>query len=102
MAWEAGFVTPELEDDIFDVSGSVTGGDSTNSVKFSSTILDPLHYVYSCPSLIEKGEIELILIDDELVPTFNVDFIEGDGCNNLFRSTVDCDGQPISFTYPFN
>lgn len=102
MTWESGFVSPELDDDIFDVSGSVTGNDYSNSVEFSSTILDPLHYVYACPNLLEKGEIELILIDNELVPTFNIDFIENDGCNNLFKSTVDCDGQPISFTYPFN
>ena len=102
MNWLNGFVSPKLEDDIFDVSGSVSGTDLVHSKEFSSKILQPLHYVNECSNYIESGEMEITLVDDELVPTFTIDFIEEDGCNNLFQSTVNCNDQPVSFTYPFN
>ena len=51
---------------------------------------------------IEKGLMDIQLIGDTAVAGFLVDFIEADGCNNLFQVSVDCEGSPISFTYPMN
>jgi len=102
MLWQAGFTSPDVADDIFDVSGNLSGDDKKNGKQFTATITDPLHYVNACPDLLESGVINLTLTNDTTVSGFEVDFITADGCNNLFKATVDCEGSPISFTYPFN
>jgi len=100
--WGQGFATADPTDDIFDASGNVSGEDKMNSKDFTAKILEPLHYVTACPDYIEKGLMDVQLIGDTAVSGFLVDFIEADGCNNLFQVSVDCEGSPISFTYPMN
>jgi hypothetical protein len=99
--WEQGFTTAEPSDDIFNVSGTVSGNDTKNNKSFSSTVIEPLHYVNACADGIEKGRMDIDLISDTTI-AITIDFIESDGCNNLFEVSVDCQGSPISFTYPMN
>lgn len=100
--WMQGFSTVDATDDIFDVTGNVTGEDNANSKDFTASVIEPLHYVAACPDYIERGIMDVQLIGDTTVSGFAVDFIEADGCNNLFQVSVDCEGSPISFTYPMN
>ena len=101
LQWLSGFETVALEDDILDVSGQVSGIDSLSTKEFTADILSPLHLNGACAYVIERGEIKISLVDDELVPTIDIDFINSDSCNNLFNATVDCTGNPLSFTFPF-
>ncbi len=100
-SWSQGFTTVNPDDDIFDVAGNVMGEDKTNVKNFTALMIEPLHYVTSCPDYLEKGIVEVELTGDSTV-VFLIDFIESDGCNNLFQITADCDGNPLSFTYPMN
>lgn len=100
--WTQGFASADPTDDIFDVSGNVSGEDKANSKDFTASVVEPLHYVAACKDYLEKGIMDLQLIGDTTVSGFQVDFIEADGCNNLFQASVDCQGSPISFTYPMN
>jgi len=99
--WQNGFKSQDILDDVIDVSGSVIGGDSVSSKDFTANILSPLHLSGACNSYIEWGELRITLKDEELVPTMDIDFIASDSCNNLFKATVDCTGNPLSFTFPF-
>lgn len=101
-SWGQGFETSDPTDDIFDVSGIVTGEDKENAKDFTADVIQPLHYVTACPDYIEKGILDIQLVGDTTVSGFIVDFIDSDGCNNLFQVSVDCEGSPISFTYPMN
>jgi len=102
LQWQAGYSTTDVLDDIMALSGSVIGGDSVNSKDFTVDILTPLHLNGACSSVIESGELEITLLNDEIVPIITIDFILNDGCNNLFQATVDCQGNPLSFTFPLD
>ena len=103
MQWLSGFLTMEANDDIFKVYGAIDGADLENNSLFEADIIDSLHYDYACVNYIEYGSLDLTISgDSSSVGVINVDFIESDGCNNLFMVTATCDQGPISFTYPFN
>ncbi len=102
MLWQGGFVSPVMTDDVFEVSGTIAGDDNKNAKQFTATFTEPLRYVNACQYFLESGVIDITLTGDTTVAGFEVDFIGGDGCNNLFKATVECQGSPISFTYPFN
>ena len=101
LLWEEGFETEVSNDDIFNVSGTVSGVDNMNIKNFTSMVIEPLRYVTNCPAVVEKGIMEIELVGDSTV-MFMLDFIEADGCNNLFEVTADCDGSPLSFKYPMD
>lgn len=101
LNWLNGFESITVEDDVMELSGQLTGLDSISGKEFTAEILSPVHLNRACSYLMESGEVRLSMIDDELVPTIDIDFISSDSCNNLFNASVDCKGNPLSFTFPF-
>lgn len=99
--WQAGFDTPDPNDDIFDLQGTINGDDFQNSKMFNGTVLDPLLYNGSCPYFIEQGVMDVGLVGDTALTGFSVDFVQADNCNNIFQITVDCDGSPLVFDYAY-
>ena len=96
--WVQGFSTEEEADDIFDLSGTVSGSAKENNVNFTTMILSPLHYVSMCPSYVEYGVLNLEVPTDSIA--IEIDFLADDGCNNLFQATIDCEGSPFVSTFP--
>lgn len=80
--WESGFGTPEVEDDIFYMSGSgtITVNDE---ITFSKTIIDPIMIDRSCKYPL-SGIVE-ITRDGE---TMTIDYGDGE-CDNLAEVTKD-------------
>jgi hypothetical protein len=97
--WISGFATEaDLSDDKFTLAGNMNMLSKVNSIEIVGTVLAPVLIDASCPFLIVEGQIELMPNDTNL-PQAMVDFVPGD-CANVFKTTVDCDGNVLSFAYP--
>lgn len=96
--WLTGFETiNDHQDDSYSLSGAVMMT-AAGSAELAGTITTPLLINQSCPYLFEEGVIEVVP-SGLTIPQVELDFLEGD-CDNLFKITIDCSGNNLSFTYP--
>ena len=103
MLWQNGFETDDLNDDEFLMGGGISGEELMSKKQLAGTMLQDLSYKKSCTHLLEAGVISLNVTDSLASDlSMEIDFLENDGCNNLFNVSADCSGSPISLTYPFN
>ena len=96
--WLAGSSTPSVLDDDFNLSGSAKLTNTNTTNYFDGIISTPLMVSSSCDYTFISGVVAITPSNTDL-PYVSLDFIDGD-CANLFNATIDCQGSPLSFSYP--
>jgi len=98
-AWQTGFETVDDDsDDQFAISGGLDLLNVATTDKFMGVVNDPLVISASCDYTFVSGSISLSSTNPAF-PASSMDFIPGD-CANLFTATVDCQGSPLTFSFP--
>lgn len=105
IMWQEGFTTlSDVEDDIFNISGTTSGKMIENDRMLTSDITEALQYDRSCEYKIVGGVINLNLeaIDSTEAFDASLDFLGDDGCNNIVKVGISQGGSDIELTQQFN
>lgn len=104
VTWVSGFMTfSDDSDDVFHLTGSVTGTDLENNRMLSSDISEMMKYDRSCQYKIVQGIIDFELegTDSTDAMEVSIDFLDGDGCNNLAKLKVKQGETEVELTKQF-
>lgn len=96
--WLVGYNTPSSTDDDFQLSGAAVLANTSNLDAYNGTISMPVLISTACEYSMVSGVIDLIPTNTAL-PTVELDFLDGD-CANMFKATIDCEGNAFSFNLP--
>ncbi len=96
--WLAGYNTASTTDDDFELAGGASLENTSSLDAYNGTISMPVLISTGCDYGFVSGIIGLTPTDVSL-PTVELDFLDGD-CANLFKATIDCEGNEFSFNLP--
>ena len=104
VMWTKGFTTLASDtDDVFELSGTATGTELANNRTLTSDITEVLEYDRSCEFRVTQGIIEMNLeaVDSTEEMDAVIDFLDGDGCNNLVKINVSQGDTEVELTKQF-
>lgn len=104
VTWQSGFNTSNIDDDIYELTGSSNGAETATSNAMTATINEKFIYDATCSYGITQGLMDIGLTGDSLTfSSGSIDFISSDGCNNVYTvSLTNTDNASVTITKVFD